>query len=133
VSTQRAERIGEAIKRLVSELVQRRLKDSRITGMVSVTGVEVSGDLRHAKIFVSVYGDEEVREQTMEGLRSAKGLVRSEIAKSLDLRFAPDIQFRLDPSIERGAKIAELLQQINREKAGSEESINVEGNSAVNE
>ena len=133
MSTQRAERIGEAIKRLVSELVQRRLKDSRITGMVSVTGVEVSGDLRHAKIFVSVYGDEEVREQTMEGLRSAKGLVRSEIAKSLDLRFAPDIQFRLDPSIERGAKIAELLQQINREKAGSEESINVEGNSAVNE
>lgn len=128
MSTQRADRIGESIKRLVSELLQRRLKDSRITGMVSVTDVEVSGDLRHAKVFVSVYGDEAVQRQTMEGLKSATGLVRSEVGKQLQLRFAPEIQFRLDESIERGAKIAQLLQQISNERKPETEQ-----NTAVNE
>ncbi|MBM3269309.1 MAG: 30S ribosome-binding factor RbfA [Candidatus Sericytochromatia bacterium] len=118
MSTQRADRIGEAIKRLVSELLQRRLKDARITGLVSVTDVEVSGDLRHAKVFVSVYGDEAVQKQTMEGLHSATGLVRSEIGKSLGLRFTPEIHFKQDQSIERGAKIAALLQQIKGDEKG---------------
>lgn len=122
MSTQRADRIGEAIKRLVSELLQRRLKDARITGMVSVTDVEVSGDLRHAKVFVSIYGDQEVQRQTMEGLKSATGLVRSEVGKQLSLRFAPEISFRLDESIERGAKIAQLLQQISNEKSEPEQN-----------
>ncbi len=115
MSTQRADRIGEAIKRLVSELLSRRLKDARITGMVSVTDVEVSGDLRHAKVFVSVFGDEAVQKQTMEGLHSATGMVRSEIGKSLGLRFTPEIQFKQDQSIERGSRIAALLQQIKGE------------------
>lgn len=128
MSTQRADRIAEAIKRLVSELLQRRLKDARITGMVSVTDVEVSGDLRHAKVFVSVYGDENVRRQTMEGLHSATGLVRSEVGKQLGLRFAPEIHFKLDESIERGAKIAQLLQQIRDERKSESEQ-----NTAVNE
>jgi ribosome-binding factor A len=127
MSTQRADRIGEAIKRLVSELLQRRLKDSRITGMVSITDVEVSGDLRHAKVFVSIYGDEDSQKQTMEGLKSASGMVRSEVGKSLGLRFAPEIQFRLDTSIERGAKIAAILQQIKGERADTDHD------SAVNE
>lgn len=128
MSTQRADRIGESIKRLVSELLQRRLKDARITGMVSVTDVEVSGDLRHAKVFVSVYGDEAVQKQTMEGLRSATGLVRSEVGKQLSLRFAPEIHFKLDESIERGAKIAQLLQQISNERKPDAEQ-----NTAVHE
>jgi ribosome-binding factor A len=117
MSTQRADRIAEAIRRLVSDLVARRLQDARITGMVSVTDVEVSGDLRHAKVFVSVYGDEDIQVQTMEGLQSATGLVRSEVARALGLRFAPEIQFRLDQSIARGAKIAALLQQISQEQS----------------
>ncbi|MBM3275437.1 MAG: 30S ribosome-binding factor RbfA [Candidatus Sericytochromatia bacterium] len=127
MSTQRADRIGEAIKRLVSELLQRRLKDSRITGMVSITDVEVSGDLRHAKVFVSIYGNEESQKLTMEGLKSASGMVRSEVGKSLGLRFAPEIQFRLDTSIERGAKIAAILQQIKGERTDTDHD------SAVNE
>ncbi len=122
MSTQRADRIGEAIKRLVSELLARRLKDVRITGMVSVTDVEVSGDLRHAKVFVSIYGDEAVQKQTMEGLRSATGHVRSEVGKALGLRFSPDIHFHLDESIERGAKIAQLLAQISRNESGADAS-----------
>lgn len=116
MSNQRAERISEAIKRLVSELLQRRLKDSRISGMVSVTDVEVSNDLRHARIFVSIFGEEEVQNQTMAGLQSATGKVRSEVAKSLGLRFAPELDFRRDTSIERGARISALLEQISREK-----------------
>jgi ribosome-binding factor A len=119
MGNQRAERVGEVIKDVVADAI-RRLKDSRITGMVSVTEVEVSGDLRHAKIFVSIYGDEESQQQTMEGLHSAVGFVRSEVGKAVKLRSVPEIQFKQDRSIEHGAHIHDLLARIKREEAGSD-------------
>lgn len=116
MSNQRAERVAERIKDVVAETIP-RLKDTRIGGLVSVTDVEVSGDLRHARIFVSIYGDEATQALTMEGLQSALGFMRSEVGKALQLRVVPELQIRQDLSIERGAHIHDLLAKIKREEA----------------
>src|SRR4051794_15446308 len=99
--SQRAQKVGEAIKREVSDLILRGIKDDRVhSGMISVTRVEVTGDLRHAHIFVSVFGDDDKKEQAMTGLQSALGYIRSEIGKRVPLRFTPELQITLDYSLE---------------------------------
>jgi ribosome-binding factor A len=120
-SGQRVEKLREFIRDEVGQILQQGLKDPRI-GFVSVTDVEVSGDLRHAKIFVSVLGGEEERQQTMEGLRSATGFVRTELARRLKIHHTPQIQFRLDDSIERGTRVVQLLRELGTEHGGSGES-----------
>jgi ribosome-binding factor A len=115
MSQARAGRVGEAIKEVVSETV-RRLKDSRITALVSVTDVEVSRDLRHAKVFVSLYGEEEDVTQTLEGLQSAIKFIRGEVARTLQLRTAPTLQIVQDPSLAHGAHIHSLLSQLKQER-----------------
>jgi len=102
-------RLAEAIKEEVSDILRNDLKDPRI-GFASITAVEVSGDLRHAKIFVSVLGDQQQKADTMKGLESASGYIRSELGRRIRLRFTPEIVFRLDESIERGVRIAQLLK-----------------------
>lgn len=116
--SRRPERLAEVIKEEVSLMLQGELKDPRI-GFATITGVEVSADLRHAKIYVSVYGSSEEQKATMEALHSAKGYVKSELGRRLRLRYAPEIVFKLDPSIERGARIMELLQEV-KERGASE-------------
>jgi ribosome-binding factor A len=98
------------------------IKDDRVgTGMVSVTDVDVSGDLQHAKIYVSIYGTDEAREETMAGLRSATGYVRSELGSRVRLRRTPEVIFLEDRSIERGNKVLSLLNQIkDRQKPESQ-------------
>lgn len=121
MNQQRTDRVAEAIKRVIGELIQHgRIKDVRISGLISVTGVEVSGDLRHAKVYISVYGDEDTQEQTMEGLQSAIGFIRSEVGKQIKLRCTPDLHLKLDHSMQRGAEINELLRRIQREKEEQE-------------
>lgn len=115
MSRQRAGRVGELIKQVASEAI-RRLKDPRITGLVSVTDVEVSGDLSHAKVFVSIYGDEDQQRETLEGLQAASGFVRSQVGREVKLRVTPEIHFRQDRSIEQGANISALLMRIKREQ-----------------
>src|SRR6266852_6178976 len=95
----RPERVREFIKEQVGEIIQQNLKDPRI-GFVSVTAVEVSADLRHAKVFVSVLGDAQAKTDSMAGLQSARGYIRSELGKRLQMRFSPEVLFRLDDSIE---------------------------------
>jgi ribosome-binding factor A len=110
----RVSRVAELIKREVSQLLIQGIKDDRVgTGMVSVTDVEVSGDLQHAKIFVSIYGTEEARTETMAGLKSATGFVRREIGQRLSLRRTPEVVFHQDVGIERGSRILSLLSQLN--------------------
>ena len=84
--------------------------------MVSVTDVEVSGDLQHAKIFVSIYGTEEAKTQTMAGLKSATGYVRSELGSRIRLRRTPEVMFVEDRSIERGTRVLSLLNQLNHNR-----------------
>ncbi len=109
----RATRLAEVIRSEVSEII-RTLNDPRI-GFVSVTDVEVSPDLRHARIFVSVLGDDAAKRRTMEGLEHATGHVRSLLGPRLGIRLVPEIAFRLDPSIERGARISALLRELAEE------------------
>lgn len=111
MSGQRALRMREGLKRETSEIL-RMMKDPRI-GFVSVTDVEVSRDLRHVKVFVSVYGDEDEKAATMDALVKAQGFVRTELGKRIRLRHTPEIVFRPDESIERGARISALLKTVS--------------------
>jgi ribosome-binding factor A len=116
----RQEKLGEQIAVEVSDLLRTRIKDPRV-GFASVTRVEVSGDYRHAKIFVSVMGNDEERAMTMRALKHATGFVRHELASRLTLRFMPEIVFKLDTSIEEGARILELIRQVEQEEAAARE------------
>ncbi|WP_225977627.1 30S ribosome-binding factor RbfA [Nostoc sp. CENA543] len=94
------------------------IKDDRVgTGMVSVTDVDVSGDLQHAKIYVSIYGTEEAKAETMAGLKSATGFVRSELGARVRLRRTPEVVFIEDRSIERGTKVLSLLNQLQYQRS----------------
>ncbi len=114
MATPRHLRVAQAIKREVSSIIQRDLKDDRIGGIVSVTDVESSNDCRRAKIFISVFGEEEKQQSTMEALTAHSGAIRGELCRRLGLRFAPEISFHLDISLERGANVSALLNKIAR-------------------
>ncbi len=107
----RAEKLREFVKEEVSQIIQQQLNDPRI-GFVSITDVEVSGDLRHARIFVSVLGDDEAKAKTMAGLQSAQRYIRGELGKRMQLRYTPEVSFRLDDSIERGTRVVTLLREV---------------------
>lgn len=115
----RAVRVGEQMRDELAQLLREEVKDPRI-GFVSVVKVEVSRDIRHAKIYVSVLGDEQQKKETMAGLTSATGFLRSELAKRLQLRYMPELHFVLDESIEHGQRIAQLLDQVQEERKRTE-------------
>ncbi len=120
-TNRRVSRVAELIKREVSQMLIHDIKDDRVgAGLVSVTDVVVSGDLQHAKIFVSVYGSEEAKLETMAGLKSATGFVRSELGQRVRLRRTPEVIFQEDPSIERGTKVLSLLNQLNHDRPADE-------------
>jgi ribosome-binding factor A len=114
-TTRRVSRVAELIKREVSQMLLHGIKDDRVgSGMVSVTDVDVSGDLQHAKIYVSIYGTQEAQAQTMAGLKSATRYVRSELGARMRLRRTPEVVFVEDHSIERGSKVLSLLNQLQQ-------------------
>jgi ribosome-binding factor A len=119
-TSRRVARVSELIKREVSQLLMSGIKDDRVgTGMVSVTDVDVSGDLQHAKIFVSIYGTDEARAATMAGLKSATGFVRSELGQRMRLRRTPEVVFVEDRSLERGTQVLSLLNRLSQERKES--------------
>ncbi|MFP5501328.1 MAG: 30S ribosome-binding factor RbfA [Candidatus Sericytochromatia bacterium] len=123
MNVHRATRVAEVIKQEVADILLHRLKDARVeSSRVSVTDVEVTRDLRHATVFVSVLGDEEQQKATLQGLRSASGFVRSEVGKSVSLRSTPEIHFKLDLSLEKGANILALMNKLQEERAARESS-----------
>jgi ribosome-binding factor A len=110
----RVSRVSSLIKREVSQMLLYDIKDDRVgAGMVSVTEVEVSGDLQHAKIFVSIYGTPEAKTETMEGLHSSAPFVRRELGQRMRLRRTPEIAFLEDTSLERGDRILHLLNDLH--------------------
>jgi ribosome-binding factor A len=116
-TNRRVERVAEMIRREVSQMLLNGIKDDRVgTGMVSVTDVDVSGDLQHARIYVSIYGTEDAKAETMAGLKSATGYVRSELGARVRLRRTPEVVFIEDHSIERGTKVLSLLNQLRNEQ-----------------
>ena len=111
----RQEKLGELITIELSDLLRMRLKDPRV-GFASITHVEVSGDLRHAKVFVSVMGTPQEQEDTMKALKHAAGFLRHELASRLTLRYMPELVLKLDASIAQGAHVLELIHQIEQEQ-----------------
>ncbi len=111
---QRRERAAALIQKVVSELLARRVKDPRI-GFASIIGVEVTKDITSARIHVSVLGSKDEKEKTMEGLRSAQGLIRSEVAGALGMRHAPELEFVLNEGIEHSIRVSKLLRDIKKE------------------
>lgn len=112
MSNIRANRVAEEIKKEMGEILTRKLKDPRI-GFVTVTDVEVTGDLQQATIYISVL-DEDKKESTLVGLAKANGFIRSEIGKRIQLRKTPEISFEFDETLERGSRIEQILRDLNK-------------------
>lgn len=119
VNNQRQERVNSQFKEELADLL-RKVKDPRV-GFVSVTEVDVTADMKEARVYVSVLGNDDARKETMAGLKSATGFIKMELARRVRLRFMPDIEWRYDTSIEHGAHINELLNKVRRdqERSGS--------------
>jgi ribosome-binding factor A len=117
----RTDRVSELIREEISLILLEEIKDPRIQ-FVSITRVEVSPDLKHAKIFASVLGSEEKKKEAFEGLKSARGFIQKKLGRKLSLRCTPEISFRVDTSIEHGLHIYELLTEIkNKEELKNKE------------
>ena len=108
----RTGRVGEQIKKELSQLIQTELKDPRI-GFITVTGVDVTNDLSQAKVYLSVLGDDEQKEASLKALGKATGFLRSELGKRIRLRHVPELIFKFDESIEYGSRIEKLLDEIS--------------------
>jgi len=126
MDNKRLDRISKEVKRVVSELIYNGLKDPRVNSMTTITKVEVTRDLRYAKIYVSVFGNKEEKENTLLGLESAKGFIRKEIGNRIDLRYAPEPIFILDESIEQGIYMSKLIKEVNKDSNSLEEDKNDE-------
>jgi ribosome-binding factor A len=111
----RTERINELLKTEVSEIIRREMRDPRL-GFITVTDAEVTKDLRHAKIYISVMGDETQKVETLSVLQRAAGFIRTEFGRRAAMRSIPDISFRMDTAIEQGSRIFELLQQVKHDE-----------------
>jgi len=115
MSFKRAEKVSEAIKREVSVMLTQEVKDPGIH-FTTVTVVETADDLRNATIYVSVMGTDQDRQESLKGLERAKGFIRSEIGRRLQLRYAPQIHFRLDKSLDHAFKIKGILDKLKSEE-----------------
>lgn len=111
----RNSRINEEVRKELSEIIRDDLKDPRISAMVSITKVDVTKDLRYAKVYVSIFGKEEEKESTLTALKNSAGFLRKEIGSRINLRYTPQIIIELDNSIEHGMHIDELLHKIKGE------------------
>ncbi len=111
-------RINGEVQKALADIIRGDLKDPRISPLTSVVSVEVTPDLKTCKAWISVYGDETVQKNTIEGLRSAEGYIRRELARIVNLRNTPEVRFIVDQSIAYGVKMSKLIDQVNR---GSED------------
>jgi ribosome-binding factor A len=108
-------RINGEVQKVLSTLISREIKDPRINPMTSVAAVEVAPDLKTAKIYISVLGDEESKKSTLQGLRSAASFMRGQLAKTLNLRNTPELTFVIDSSIEYGVHMSRLIAEVNKD------------------
>jgi ribosome-binding factor A len=104
-------RVNEAIREVLGDAVG-ELKDTRI-GFVTITGVETSPDLQHARVFVSVYGSERRRQKTLEGLEAAHGFLQTKVGRELRLKRTPRLMFEYDPTVERGVRMSRLIDELS--------------------
>lgn len=113
-SNNRFERIGEEYKKEISNIINNKLKNPNVTGLISVTKVKVTNDLKFAKVYVSILNSKNLKE-TIAGLKKSSGFIRTELARTINLRNTPEIIFELDDSLEYGAKIDSILKDIMKD------------------
>jgi ribosome-binding factor A len=118
----RIERINSLIRQQLSELLRREIKDPRLSGMISITQVDTAPDLKYAKVYVSSLGGVAEKDEVLAGLRRASGFMHGALTRKLDLRTAPELDFRWDESIEHGAHILELLDKVKNEEQTEDKS-----------
>lgn len=115
--SRRVERVAALIRREMSELLINGIRDERVQlGMISITAVQVAGDLQHCRIYVSVLGSDDERDQALEGLRSASSFIKGELSRRLKLRRTPEVVFRLDKGLEKGTAVLGVLQRLENER-----------------
>ncbi|GAA5415148.1 ribosome-binding factor A [Paraliobacillus ryukyuensis] len=112
MSHMRANRVAEQMKKELGDIISRKIKDPRV-GFVTITDVEVTGDLQQAKVFISVLGEDKQKQETLVGLAKAKGFIRSEIGSRIRLRKTPELFFEFDEAIEKGNRIEHILRDLN--------------------
>jgi ribosome-binding factor A len=105
-------RVNDTIRRELSELLMRETRDPRLEGLLSITAVDTSPDLKYARVYVSVMGAEEDKERVQEGLAAATGFLRRGLAARLTMRYIPELAFERDDSIERGTRLLEMIKEI---------------------
>jgi ribosome-binding factor A len=115
--TRRIARLNDQVRSDIAQIVARELKDPRISGLVSIMSVDLSPDLRLARVYVSVMGSDEDRRHTIRGLQAATGFIRSQLASRMTTKRAPELRFSLDESIERGQRIISLIREVEKETA----------------
>jgi len=118
-------KVNSLMKREISQIVQQELKDPRI-GFVTIIGVEVANDLRHAKVYCSVMGDKAKKDESMRGLKNAKGYIQSELGSRIRIRYIPELHFILDETLDYSMHIEEMLRKIHDEKPISLEENTIE-------
>lgn len=111
----RTSRVAEAFREEIMDMIQRDLKDPRI-GFVTVTHIEVSPDLNHATVFISILGDEAKKDETLKAMERAKRHIRSELGKRVRLKFLPELEFVHDTTIEESFKVSEIIKKIHKER-----------------
>ena len=121
MSSQRPERVQEAIREEVAKIVQQELKDPRL-GFITITRVELTRDLRFARIYFSVLGEAKHKKRALYGLNSAKGHIKGILADRVKLKFMPDIVFKIDDSFEKTKEIYDLLDKLKKEKKDGDDS-----------
>lgn len=108
----RLQRVNDLIRKEISEVLRREVRDPRLNGLISVTEVVTSPDLRHARVYISIMGSEEEKRQAEKGLVAASGFLRRELGERLSLRYTPELSFERDESIERGSRLLELIKEV---------------------
>ena len=123
-NSRRVEKLSALLKREISELLVNGVRDERIhQAMITITTVEVSGDLQHAKIFFSLFGEEQKKAEVLVCLEEAKGFIRGELARRLQLRRSPDLVFKIDQGISKGSSVLDLLTSLELERKNKDTSI----------
>jgi len=116
MQTRRIERVNSLLREVITEVIQREVKNPHLPEFISISHVEVSKDLQHAKVFISVIGEETLREKALKVLQSSKGFISSRASKKVSLRYFPELLFLLDDSVDKQMKIHDLLTDIEEER-----------------
>ncbi len=110
------ERVAEDLKRHIGSIIVNELKDPRISDICSVTHVELSKDFKYAKVYISIYGNDDVKTGTLSGLKNAVGFIKKSLSKKMKIKYIPEITFVLDESIENGIRISKMIEELKEKE-----------------